>query len=263
MLKLNSKGDDVISLQKALKNAGFDPGEIDGYFFKATENALKAFQKSNGLLVDGIAGPVTLTALSLEVKTPKENFLSDTALLKLAVKMFPGVPVKNIETNLPHVIAGLNLFNLTDRPMILMALATIRAETSQFRPISEGKSKYNTSPKGHPFNLYDNRKDIGNRGGNDGALYKGRGYIQLTGRSNYYRIGAIVGVDLVNNPEEANDPAIAGKILAAFLKNNETKIKHALLENDLKQARRLVNGGSHGLSEFVSAYQTGSIFLKK
>jgi len=53
---------------------------------------------------------------------------------------------------------------LADKDMVLMGLATIRAETAGFEPISEGKSIFNTSPGGHPFNLYDNRKDLGNRG---------------------------------------------------------------------------------------------------
>lgn len=56
--------------------------------------------------------------------------------------------------------------------MVLMALATIRAETEGFEPISEYKSEYNTSPSGHPFDLYDNRQDLGNTGKLDGKNLK-------------------------------------------------------------------------------------------
>ena len=66
--------------------------------------------------------------------------------------------------------------------MILMALATICAETGSFLPISEGQSHFNTSPGGHPFDLYDSRADLGNLGPPDGERFKGRGFIQLTGR---------------------------------------------------------------------------------
>lgn len=69
--------------------------------------------------------------------------------------------------------------------MVLMALSTIRAETEGFEPINEGLSKYNTSPGGHPFDLYDYRSDISNKRKDHGAKYKGRGLIQLTGRFNY------------------------------------------------------------------------------
>ncbi|MDF0667352.1 MAG: hypothetical protein P0119_14930 [Nitrospira sp.] len=59
--------------------------------------------------------------------------------------------------------------------MVLVALAIIRAETESFEPIAEGRSRYNTSPNGHPFDLYDYRKDLGNQGPPDGEQYRGRG----------------------------------------------------------------------------------------
>jgi len=62
-------------------------------------------------------------------------------------------------------------------------------------PISEFKSKFNTSPNGHPFDLYDNRrKDLGNQGKPDGKRYRGRGFIQLTGRFNYNKHGKAIGL---------------------------------------------------------------------
>ena len=53
------------------------------------------------------------------------------------------------------------------------------------------------------------------------------------------------------------DGPIAGRILASFLAKRETEIRNALIENDLRHARRLVNGGSHGLDRFTDAYQRG------
>ena len=61
--------------------------------------------------------------------------------------------------------------------------------------------------------------------------------------------------------ELANDPQIAAKLLASFLKSREQQIKEALLEGDLKTARKLVNGGSNGLDRFTDAYQTGQRLL--
>jgi putative chitinase len=178
------------------------------------------------------------------------------------VPMFPATPRANIQTNLPFVEAGLRELGLDDRPMLLMALGTIRAETASFRPIPEGQSKYNTAPGGTPFGLYDPpsqiAKNLGNTQVGDGARFKGRGYVQLTGRYNYARVGKQMGIDLENNPDLGCDGATAGVILAQFLKNNETKIRAALAANDLKTARKLVNGGSLGLDEFSAAYNTGS-----
>lgn len=175
--------------------------------------------------------------------------------------MFPGTPQGNISANLPFVCDGLRACDLDDRPMLLMALGTIRAETAGFKPISEGVSKYNTSPGGQPFDLYDPptqiAQSLGNTQKGDGAKFKGRGFVQLTGRSNYSRVGAQIGKDLIGNPDLCNDPATAGRILAQFLKNSESAIRAALKNDDLAKARKLVNGGSHGLDVFEDAYNTG------
>jgi N-acetylmuramoyl-L-alanine amidase len=56
-------GDDVSALQKQLRELGYDVGRQDRLFARATEEALRAFQKESGLRVDGICGPGTLRAL--------------------------------------------------------------------------------------------------------------------------------------------------------------------------------------------------------
>ncbi|WP_066724471.1 MULTISPECIES: hypothetical protein [Hyphomicrobiales] len=179
---------------------------------------------------------------------------------ELVARLFvPATPLANIRNNLPHVLAGLRSYGLADRDMLLMALATIRAETEGFAPIDEMKSKYNTDKA--PFDLYEPGTPIGKRLGNtqagDGALFKGRGFIQLTGRDNYTRIGTQMGIDLVAQPAQANQPRIAGLILAQFLANKEDAIRAALVADDLALARKLINGGSHGLDRFKDAYAKG------
>jgi putative chitinase len=259
-LQEGSTGADVKRLQEALRQHGFSPGVVDGDFGPATTAAVLAFQKSEGLLADGIAGPRTQRALDL-VNDDSLPSVIPTVTVKVVSQMFPFTPLDNIKNNLPFVCNGLVGQNLIDKPMVLVALATIRAETESFEPISEGKSKFNTSPGGHPFDLYDNRQDLGNRGNGDGALFKGRGYVQLTGRANYQKHGALLGKDLINNPDLACDPTIAGQLLATFLKDKERQIKEALIEHDLRTARKLVNGGSHGLDRFTDAFERGDKLL--
>jgi peptidoglycan L-alanyl-D-glutamate endopeptidase CwlK len=255
-LQEDSKGADVKKLQEALKQRGFNPGAVDGDFGPATTAAVIAFQKSEGLLADGIAGERTQHALGL-LQSPTLPTVIPGVTVAVVSRMFPFTPVDNIKENLPFVCDGLKGKDLVDKPMVLMALATIRAETESFEPISEGKSKFNTSPGGHPFDLYDNRKDLGNQGAGDGAKFCGRGFIQLTGRSNYQKHGQALSIDLINSPTLANDPTIAGQLLATFLKDKEREIKEALVHHDLKLARRLVNGGSHGLEQFTDAFNRG------
>ena len=181
----------------------------------------------------------------------------------MAAQIVPYAPRANIESNLPLVLAALIAPELADTPMILMALATIRTETGSFLPISEFESQFNTSPGGHAFDLYDSRADLGNQGAPDGEQFRGRGFIQLTGRANYAFHGLAIGLgrQLVENPDLANDPDIAARLLASFLKVHEERIRAALAAGDLREARRLVNGGSHGLDDFTAAYQTGLALL--
>ncbi len=257
-LRRGTRGADVRRLQERLKEVGFSPGAIDGDFGPATDAAVMAFQASEGLLADGLVGPRTLAALDIGV-APDPPLAIEDVTVDIVTEMFPGTPRANIEANLPFVLDALVDADLADKPMVLMALATIRAETGRFLPIDEGRSRFNTSPGGHPFDLYDNRGDLGNQGPPDGERFKGRGYIQLTGRDNYRRIGAKIGLGdaLAEGPERANEPRTAARILAAFLGDKERRIKEALLRDDLRTARRLVNGGSHGLERFRWCYRTG------
>ena len=62
-LKKGSRGAAVKTLQTALKDLGFYQGKIDGIFGNGTRNAVKAYQRKNGLKADGVAGPKTLGKL--------------------------------------------------------------------------------------------------------------------------------------------------------------------------------------------------------
>jgi peptidoglycan hydrolase-like protein with peptidoglycan-binding domain len=59
MLKLGSKGSDVLKMQKALKQAGYGGGGTDGVFGAKTKAAVRAYQKSHHLAVDGVVGKNT------------------------------------------------------------------------------------------------------------------------------------------------------------------------------------------------------------
>ncbi|MDQ1060410.1 hypothetical protein QFZ23_004311 [Arthrobacter globiformis] len=69
-LRRGDSGDDVRELQGALKRAGWYFYIVDGNFGFVTETAVKAFQRSSGLVVDGVAGPQTLGALGLDESVP-------------------------------------------------------------------------------------------------------------------------------------------------------------------------------------------------
>jgi hypothetical protein len=229
-------------------------GQADGFMNAPFLRALDApaVPAAPSVPVVAAAAPAVPAAAPAAASAPGDI----TALVTPALvrQTFPrATPMANITANLPFVLAGLRARQLGDRAMVMMALGTIRAETEGFVPIDEGRSPFNTRDR--PFDLYDPGTTVGRNLGNteagDGARFKGRGYIQLTGRDNYQRIGRQIGVDLVARPQMANDPGIAGLILAQFLKNKEAAVRTALAAGQLAKARKLVNGGSHGLDRFA------------
>jgi peptidoglycan L-alanyl-D-glutamate endopeptidase CwlK len=261
-LRQGDSGADVKKLQEALRNAGFNPGLADGVFGGGTQAAVLAFQISEGLLADGIAGPRTQAALGLARAGQLPDVTSEVTV-QVVSQMCPFTPLGNIKASLPVLIDALRAAGLFHRTMVLVAMATIRAETESFMPVAEGQSRFNTSPGGHAFDLYDNRKDLGNKGAPDGRLFRGRGFIQLTGRFNYAKYGPRLAtpMDLAANPELACATSIAAELLCCFLGDRELQIKDALMNGNLQAARRLVNGGLNGLDRFREAYETGDRLL--
>lgn len=95
------------------------------------------------------------------------------------------------------------------------------------------------------FKRYDGRN--GNNRPGDGYKYRGRGFIHLTGKANYARAGADLGLDLVNKPDLAARPDIAAKVAVWFWK---TDVSPRILDaGDTRLATRIVNGGYNGYDE--------------
>jgi peptidoglycan L-alanyl-D-glutamate endopeptidase CwlK len=260
-LRKGKSGPPVMLLQMRLVELGFDSGVIDGVFGSATERAVRAFQKINRLEVDGVVGDITAAALGFDPDAEISSGFEGVSVSAVAKMFSPQTPLKNIREHLPNILSGLIEVNLRDQQMVLMALASIRAETEGFEPISEAPSRFNTKDGGPPFGKYDHRADLGNQGPPDGRRFRGRGFIQLTGRFNYSKFSQAFGIDLIGNPELANGSQIASKLLGAFLRDKEAEIREALGVGDLAAARKLVNGGSHGLGRFTKAYRLGEALI--
>lgn len=93
-------------------------------------------------------------------------------------------------------------------------------------------------------------KALGNTVPGDGVKYAGRGYVQLTGRTNYKRAGEAVGYPLLGNPDLAMRPDIAAEILRAGMlegwftgRKFETSLPDAVASREqFANARRIING---------------------
>jgi predicted chitinase/uncharacterized protein YraI len=93
---------------------------------------------------------------------------------------------------------------------------------------------------------YEGRADLGNTVPGDGPRFKGRGLIQLTGRSNYGTYGGILGVDFVSNPEVAAQFPWAALTAGEYWRQRD--INSCADNDDIQCATRRVNGGLNGLS---------------
>ena len=92
------------------------------------------------------------------------------------------------------------------------------------------------------------------KGGNtepgDGYKYRGRGFIQLTGRENYRETGRRLNMDLVNHPDDAARPETAARVAVDYWKINVVSLGH---QEDITEATYDINGGYNGLSERMKA----------
>jgi putative chitinase len=254
----------MMEVQTQLKTLGFYTGPLDGSFGIRTQAALKAFQRSKELIEDGTANPETLAALGF-ARQPRSTSITGKVTVEIVAKMFPNIPVDNIKTNLPVILRALEDAGISDKDMVLMAVATIGIDTAgTFAPTVERKSRFNTSADGYPFDLYDNQKGLGNQGPPDGERFKGRGYVQLTGRAHYKRLGAAIGLgdQLVENPDLASDPTVAAKVFVQYIHDFEHQLRSALTAGDLTRVRRTWSGGSSQLDQFTKAFQTGASLIQ-
>jgi predicted chitinase len=157
----------------------------------------------------------------------------------------PYGPLANVQANWPLVEAALDGCNIYSPMCAVAAIATISVETGTFMPIKE---------RGGPAylaNMYEGRVDLGNVEAGDGAKFRGRGFVQITGRWDYEHYGREIGRDLVADPDLALDPAVAAAILATFF--FERKIRDYADQQNWEMVRRRVNGGLTGWPRYFDA----------
>ena len=120
--KYGSRGEEVRKIQTKLNNWGYYNGNIDGIYGSKTFDAVKKFQRKNGLKVDGIAGEKTLNALGINGTKNDSNISSNNTDLNLLSKLVyaeaRGEPYKGMvavaatvlnrvaDSRFPNTIAG-------------------------------------------------------------------------------------------------------------------------------------------------------------
>lgn len=119
---------------------------------------------------------------------------------------------------------------------------------------------YHRQPERIANIVYANRMGNGPTESGDGWKFRGRGFIQLTGKENYTKCGQAIGVDLISKPEYLETSK--GAVESAIWFWNTRKLNELADEGDMMTITKKINGGTHGLSERLAYYQRAIETLK-
>jgi putative chitinase len=229
LLKIGSKGDDVKKLQEKLGLSS------DGNFGPNTEKAVKEWQSSNGLTADGVVGDKSWQKLfGNTTETVSEPVVLDS---NLKLEKLKGIIPDSVISQIPATAAK---FNITNNLRLAHFLSQCAHESGNFKWVTEFASG----------KAYEGRKDLGNTQPGDGVKFKGRGYIQLTGRVNYTKFSQFCGEDCVSNPElvATKYPMLSAAYF--FDKNKLWSIcDKGATDDDVKAVTKKVNGGLNGYED--------------
>jgi putative chitinase len=287
ILQRGSSGADVQTLQQRLSDLGFDPNGIDGHFGPGTEAAIRAFQQAKGLQVDGKAGPDTLTALGLNdgsantggpTGDPQDPAADATGSAspsapQLSLGALSGKVPANVIAQIPETAAK---FGITSNLRLAHFLAQCALESVNFTATVEnlnysaqripqvfGKyfrgvdvAPYAHNPQKLGNRVYANRMGNGDEASGDGFNYRGRGYIQLTGKNNYSSFSKFIGEDCVADPDlVAMTYPLASAGFFFNANNIWTICDQGAGEATVTKVTRAVNGGTTGLAERLQNFK--------
>ena len=279
ILKVGSKGDDVKKLQAKLGLAA------DGAFGPGTEKAVKKWQIDHDLNPDGVVGDGTWSKMfgSTEKVVIKEDKVitpssASSSGFKLD-KLKGHIPDKVIE-QIPDTAKK---FNITTPLRLAHFLSQCGHESGGFRLVNENVNYSAAGLKGifgkyFPGNLAESyarqpqkiaSKVYGGRMGNgpestgDGYKFRGRGYIQLTGKDNYTRFGKFIGEDTVANPDLVATKYPLASAAFFFDSNKLWSICDKGSDNATVTAvTKRVNGGTIGLVDRIKHFNEYYNLLK-
>ena len=267
LLKLGSTGDDVKKLQEKL---GAKP---DGDFGPGTEKSVKEWQSKNGLTQDGLVGDETWTKMFGSAPVTK---LSGNLKLEKLKGHIPDSVISQIPDTAEK-------FGITTNLRLAHFLSQCGHESGGFKAVSEnlnysadglvkifGKYFNSTTATGYARNpekiasrVYASRMGNGDESSKEGFKFRGRGFIQLTGKENYTKFGKFIGEDIASNPDLVATKYPLASAAFFFNSNNLWAICDKGADTATVTAvTKRVNGGVIGLDDRIKHFNEYYNLLK-
>ena len=274
LLKNGSRGEEVKQLQTLLGLGA------DGVFGPGTEAKVKEWQAANGLTADGIVGPGTWgkmfgtaapASAVAPVAIPPSTFKLDALKGHIPDAVIAQIPDTAVK------------FNITNPLRLAHFLAQCGHESAGFKAVQEnlnysadglkrifGKyfpgdlaASYARQPEKIASRVYGSRMGNGDESTGEGYKYRGRGYIQLTGKSNYTNFAKFIGEDTINNPDLVATKYPLASAAFFFNSNNLWSICDKGADDATVTAvTKRVNGGTIGLPDRIKHFKEYYSLLK-
>jgi len=272
LLKNGSKGDEVKQLQEKLGLTA------DGQFGPGTEAKVKEWQSANGLTADGIVGPGTwgkmfgtTTSDAAPISIPASSF---------KLEALKGHVPDSVIAQIPDTAAR---FGITNALRLAHFLAQCAHESAGFKAVSENlnysadglkkifpkyfpgdsANSYARNPEKIANKVYSSRMGNGDEASGDGWKFRGRGYIQLTGKSNYSKFDSFVDDDILSNPDLIATKYPLASAAFFFNSNNLWSLcDKGADEQCVVGVTKRVNGGTIGLADRVKHFNEFYNLLK-
>ena len=271
VLKQGSKGEEVKKLQSKLGLAA------DGVFGAGTAAAVKKWQTANGLTADGIVGPATLEKMGITSSAPVVNVIKEDVVIPkggpIDLSKLKGHIPENVIAQIPTVMEK---FGINTPLRLAHFLAQCGHESGGFRAVQEnlnysasglkgifGKyfpgnlaESYARQPEKIASRVYGNRMGNGDEASKEGYKFRGRGYIQLTGKQNYTLFAKSIGEDTVANPDLVATKYPLASAAFFFDSNKLWEIcDRGADDATVTAVTKRVNGGTIGLADRIKHFK--------
>ncbi len=272
---LLKKGDNNENVKLMQQKLGIEPAVTN--FGPKTEAAVKAWQAAHGLTADGIVGPATWAKIMGEstVVVPEPVApapIAPVGGLKLdklrghipdaVIAMIPDTAAKfqiNTPLRLAHFLAQCGHesggFRATQENLNYSAKG-LNGIFRKYFPTETSAAAYARNPQKIANKVYGNRMGNGPESSGEGYKFRGRGYIQLTGKENYTAFGKSIGVDIPSNPDSVASKYALASAAWFFSKNGLHKIAdEGASDTVVTKITKRVNGGTIGLADRIKHFK--------